>query len=142
MKNFKNFKIIALAFVLSVSISQPTSAIKQIEKVSIEGKKRYETAIQISKKSYPRTSDTVIIVNSEKIADSLSVGVLAHKINSPILLTDHDEINQSTLKEIQRLKTTNIILVGGTQSISKSQETNLINQRQNRHIIFNRNRTF
>lgn len=49
MKNFKNFKIIALAFVLSVSISQPTSAIKQIEKVSIEGKKRYETAIQISK---------------------------------------------------------------------------------------------
>ena len=140
MKNFKNFKIIALAFVLSVSISQPTSAIKQIEKVSIEGKKRYETAIQISKKSYPKTSDTVIIVNSEKIADSLSVGVLAHKINSPILLTDHDEINQSTLKEIQRLKTTNIILVGGTQSISKSQETNLINQGYKVRRIYGKDR--
>ncbi|MEQ3281376.1 cell wall-binding repeat-containing protein [Finegoldia magna] len=140
MKHFKNFKIIALAFVLSVSISQPTSAIKQIEKVSIEGKKRYETAIQISKKSYPKTSDTVIIVNSEKIADSLSVGVLAHKINSPILLTDHDEINQSTLKEIQRLKTTNIILVGGTQSISKSQETNLINQGYKVRRIYGKDR--
>ncbi|MDU7501580.1 MAG: cell wall-binding repeat-containing protein, partial [Finegoldia magna] len=140
MKHFNNFKIIALAFLLSVSISQPTSAIKQIEKVSIEGKKRYETAIQISKKSYPRTSDTVIIVNSEKIADSLSVGVLAHKINSPILLTDHDEINQSTLKEIQRLKTTNIILVGGTQSISKSQETNLINQGYKVRRIYGKDR--
>ena len=49
MKNFKNFKIIALAFVLAIFTSQPTSAINQIEKASIEGKNRYETAIQISK---------------------------------------------------------------------------------------------
>ncbi|MDU3806342.1 MAG: cell wall-binding repeat-containing protein, partial [Finegoldia magna] len=68
MKNHKKFKIIALAFLLAIFISQPTSAIKQIEKASIEGKNRYETAIQISKKSYPKTSDTAIIVNSEKIA--------------------------------------------------------------------------
>lgn len=131
MKNLKNFKIIALAFVLAIFTSQPTSAIKQIEKASIEGKNRYETAIQISKISHPKTSTTAIIVNSEKIADSLSVGVLAHKINSPILLTDFAKINQSTLKEIQRLKSTNIVLVGGTQSISKSQETNLIKQGYN-----------
>lgn len=128
MKHFKYSKIIALAFVLAIFISNPSSAIKQIEKASIEGKNRYETAIQISKKSYPKTAETAIIVNSEKIADSLSVGVLAHKINSPILLTDHDEINQSTLKEIQRLKAKNIILVGGNQSISTAQESNLIKQ--------------
>ena len=103
MKNFKNFKIVVLAFILALTISTPTFSKKQIEKVSIEGKNRYETAIQISKKSYPKTSDTAIIVNSERIADSLSVGVLAHKINSPILLTDFAKINQSTLKEIQRL---------------------------------------
>lgn len=80
MKNFKNFKIVVLAFILAIFTSQPTSAINQIEKASIEGKNRYETAIQISKISHPKTSSTAIIVNSEKIADSLSVGVLAHKI--------------------------------------------------------------
>lgn len=126
MKHFKNFKIIVLAFILALSISTPTFAKKQIEKVSIEGKNRYETAIQISKISHPKTSNTVIIVNSEKIADSLSVGVLAHQIKSPILLTDFDEINESTLKEIQRLKAKNILLIGGNQSISKSQESKLI----------------
>lgn len=140
MKHFKNFKIIALAFVLSVSISQPTSAIKQIEKVSIEGKNRYETAIQISKKSYPKTSDTAIIVNSEKIADSLSVGVLAHKIKSPILLTDFDRINESTLKEIQRLKAKNILLIGGNQSISTAQESNFIKHGYNVRRISGRDR--
>jgi len=140
MKNFKNFKIVVLAFILALTISTPTFSKKQIEKVSIEGKNRYETAIQISKKSYPKTSDTAIIVNSERIADSLSVGVLAHKINSPILLTDFAKINQSTLKEIQRLKSTNIILVGGTQSISKSQETNLIKQGYNVRRISGKDR--
>lgn len=140
MKNFKNFKIVVLAFILALSISTPTFSKKQIEKVSIEGENRYETALQISKISHPKTSSTAIIVNSEKIADSLSVGVLAHKINSPILLTDFDEINQSTLKEIQRLKSTNIILVGGTQSISKSQETNLIKQGYNVRRISGKDR--
>ena len=131
MKHFKNFKIVVLAFILALSISKPTFAKKQIEKSSIEGKNRYGTAIQISKISHPKTSNTVIIVNSEKIADSLSVGVLAHKINSPVLLTDFDKINESTLKEIQRLKAKNILLIGGNQSISKSQESYLIKQGYN-----------
>ena len=69
MKHFKNFKIVVLAFILALSISKQTFAKKQIEKSSIEGKNRYETAIQISKISHPKTSNTVIIVNSEKIAD-------------------------------------------------------------------------
>lgn len=140
MKHFKNFKIIVLAFILALSISKPTFAKKQIEKSSIEGKNRYETAIQISKISHPKTSNTVIIVNSEKIADSLSVGVLAHQIKSPILLTDFDEINESTLKEIQRLKAKNILLIGGNQSISKSQESNLIKHGYNVRRISGKDR--
>lgn len=140
MKHFKNFKIIVLAFILALSISTTTFAKKQIEKVSIEGKNRYETAIQISKISHPKTSNTVIIVNSEKIADSLSVGVLAHQIKSPILLTDFDEINESTLKEIQRLKAKNILLIGGNQSISTAQESNFIKHGYNVRRISGKDR--
>lgn len=51
---------------------------------------------------------------------------MAHKINSPVLLTDFDKINESTLKEIQRLKAKNTLLIGGDKSISQSQESNLL----------------
>lgn len=121
-------KLIAITAILVLSLTNQTLADKQIEKVAIEGKNRYETAIKISNITHPKSSDTIIIVNSGKIADSLSVGVLAHQINSPILLTDFDKINPLTLNEIKRLNPTTIILVGGDKSISKSQESNLLNK--------------
>ena len=82
----------------------------------------------------------VILVNSEKISDSLSVGLLAKRLNCPILLTDYDELNASTLKEIKRLKSSNIILIGGKKSISNSQEQLLRSKGYNTQRISGKDR--
>jgi putative cell wall-binding protein/beta-N-acetylglucosaminidase len=58
-------------------------------------------------------------------ADALSAAPLAYKHNAPILLTHSDYLTGITKEEIKRLKATNIIIVGGTGSISTKVENDL-----------------
>lgn len=86
----------------------------------VSGKDRYETAIEISKK-YFTNADTVIIATGKSFPDSLSASVLASGLNAPILLSEASRLDQ--LKdEINRLKAKNIIIVGGTGSVSEQEE--------------------
>ncbi|WP_297810316.1 cell wall-binding repeat-containing protein [uncultured Finegoldia sp.] len=141
MKNlFKQITVFAILTILSLTTSIESFAQKNVEKVLFEGANRYETAVRISSYTYPVKSGNVILVNSEKISDSLSVGLLAKRLNCPILLTDYDELNASTLKEIKRLKSSNIILIGGKKSISNSQERLLCSKGYNTKRISGKDR--
>ena len=83
----------------------------------ISGQNRELTAIEVSKKTYPNGTDTVIIANRETFSDIISASPLAKTERAAILYTYKDEISKDTLNEIKRLKAKNIIIIGGENSI-------------------------
>jgi putative cell wall-binding protein len=50
---------------------------------------------------------------------------LSHKYNAPILLTEPNTLNADTFAELQRLKATKVIIVGGTAAVSANVENQL-----------------
>lgn len=84
----------------------------------IEGKNRYLTAVEISKKGWPEGSDVVVLANGINYPDALSAAPLAKKHNAPILLSPGEKLNPDTAMEIKRLKAKRVILVGGDSALS------------------------
>ncbi len=85
----------------------------------LSGKNRFDTAIEISKESYKKT-DNVVLVNAYNYPDALSGVPLAKKLNAPILLTQTGELNEKTKAEIERLEAKNVYILGGKGVVSNS----------------------
>lgn len=92
---------------------------------SLAGQNRYDTAVKVSNDGWTE-SDTVFLVNGKAIADALTATPLARLKSAPILLTEKDQLNDLTSREINRLKAKNIVIVGGNNSISKDLEDKLV----------------
>ncbi|MDR7073195.1 N,N-dimethylformamidase beta subunit family domain-containing protein [Fictibacillus barbaricus] len=92
----------------------------EIQKERISGADRFEVAVNVSKKGWPNSSETIVLTNNIAYADALSAAPLAYKLNSPILLTQPNKLTLATKKEIARLHPKKVIIVGGTGSISNS----------------------
>lgn len=88
------------------------------------GSSRYETAALASSSQWKYPS-TVILVNRDTIGDSLSIIPLAKKLDAPVLLTHPDKLSKATEEQIARFSPDNILIIGGTASISKDIETKL-----------------
>jgi len=86
-----------------------------IETERIDGKDRYEVALNISKKL--KDSDTAIITNGLVFSDALTIAPYAAKNGFPILLTTKDSIPAFT-KEALKGKSKRIV-IGGEGSIGK-----------------------
>lgn len=84
----------------------------------IEGATRYDVAVGISQKAYPTTASTVYVVTGENYPDALSAAPAAVKEKAPLLLTTKSSIPASVTTEIQRLKPSKIVVVGGPNSVS------------------------
>lgn len=85
----------------------------------LSGKDRFEVAVNVSKEGWD-SSDTVVVAFYNAYADALAAGPLAYKNDAPILLTQSNKLTDITKKEIQRLGAKNILVIGGTGSISES----------------------
>lgn len=96
------------------------SDLKDILKSStrISGLDRYETSVEISKKTFDK-SDYVVLVNGHQSVDVLSAIPLANLRKAPILLVKRDQTPESVKSEIKRLGAKNIIVIGGENSVSK-----------------------
>lgn len=103
---------------------QPSEKPQPNEENRISGRNRISTAIEVSKKYYEK-ANTVIIARSDEYPDSLTASPLAKKLNAPILLTSKNELEEPVKAELKRLKATNIIIVGGVNSISTNVEKEL-----------------
>lgn len=99
--------------------------IKLPKATRLAGAGRYATAVEISKAGFPSGSDTVILANSMNYADALAGVTLANSVMAPILLTNTDKLEESTLNEIKRLGAKHIIILGGEGAISTTVETTL-----------------
>lgn len=90
----------------------------------IPGSDRIATAIKISEKYYPN-ANRVIIARHDKFPDSLAAGVLAKVLNAPLLLTYPTKLDPRVKTEIERLKASDIVIVGGLNSIQSEVEKEL-----------------
>lgn len=93
----------------------------------IMGENRVETAIGISRKSFVK-SKVVILADGRSFADSISSVVLASNYKAPILLTRSSKIGNleyENIKELRRLKTNKVYIVGGVKSVPEDVENEL-----------------
>ena len=80
------------------------------------GKDRYETSIKIAEKS--GDPGTLFVVTSDDFADALSVGPIASKKGSPIILTSKDHLPDVTKKYLYKKVFNKIYVVGDKSHIS------------------------
>ncbi|WP_027702811.1 cell wall-binding repeat-containing protein [Metaclostridioides mangenotii] len=73
----------------------------------------------------PEPSKTVILASGEKYTDVLTATVLGNEKDAPILLSQKDRLDDKTLAEIKRLNAEDIIISGGTDSVSNKVEEQL-----------------
>jgi len=90
----------------------------------IAGESRYYTAIEVSQTGW-NSSATVIIASGENFPDALAGAPLAKKLKAPILLVKKSSIDADVLAEMKRLGAKNVIILGGTSTISVAVETKL-----------------
>ena len=93
----------------------------------IAGVDRVETAIEISRKTYPDASNTMaLIANKDNFPDAMAAAPAAKACRCPILLTGAGELDARTLAEVNRIIRNNVEgkmfvgLLGGTSAISES----------------------
>ncbi|TGE39651.1 cell wall-binding protein [Desulfosporosinus fructosivorans] len=101
--------------------SDPTSEIKSER---LAGNDMYATSVEVSKAGW-NTSYYAIIVSGEVFSDALCSAPLAQKYNSPLLLTTKASLNAQTKLELSRLKTKNVIIIGGTGVVSSAVEQSI-----------------
>lgn len=106
------------------TISKPGSKDKKPDTGRIAGNNRYETSAKISQK-YFKSADTVVLASGKNNADALVSASFANLKKAPILLTDTYSTDDSVIREIERLKAKNVIIVGGESSVGHSVETNM-----------------
>lgn len=111
----KVFVTSLLVLVLSFIVNYQASAEGYANRLG--GADRFEVAVNISKNGWA-SSQTVILANYNAYADALAAAPLAYKNNAPILLTASNSLNDKSKLEIQRLKASKVIIVGGTASVS------------------------
>ncbi|HEY8910689.1 MAG TPA: N-acetylmuramoyl-L-alanine amidase [Desulfosporosinus sp.] len=98
-------------------ITQASPLVYPTERIS--GQDRVETALYISQKGWD-SAQTVILCEYSDYSDSIASTPFAVSLNAPILLTAGDSIDQRVVKELQRLKPQNIILLGGNACLKPS----------------------
>ncbi|WP_437130198.1 cell wall-binding repeat-containing protein [Peptostreptococcus russellii] len=99
----------------------------------VSGKNRFSTAVEVSKLIYKK-SDTAILVNSKKTSDVLTSSTLSDFINSPVLYVEENNLPEETIKELERLGSKNIIIIGGEKSVSRQIENRLSKDYKNQRI--------
>jgi hypothetical protein len=89
----------------------------------IAGNNRYETAVQVSQFCYPNGAKVVYVVSGLNFPDALVAAPVA--VNGPLLLTHPDRLPPEVAAEVQRLKVSRVVIVGGPSAVSEAVETEL-----------------
>lgn len=90
------------------------------EVIRISGSNRYETSLKLNQ--YFGWANSAIVVNGESFPDSISATSLSAQIGAPIYISANVEVLRG---EFNRLGVSNVIIVGGENSVSKDIEDNL-----------------
>jgi N-acetylmuramoyl-L-alanine amidase len=111
-------KLLSALLVLFVFAISAGTASADGTATRIDGNDRFDVSIKLSNQGFPSGASTVILANYSAFADALAATPLAYHLNAPILLTEPNQLNDKTKKEIVRLHPTEVVIVGGTASVS------------------------
>lgn len=89
------------------------------------GATRYETAERISKEGW-LVAKTVYLARGDAFPDALAGTPLAYQTDSPILLTQKNQLSEVAKREIKRLKAEKVVILGGTAAVEKTVEDQLV----------------
>lgn len=87
--------------------------------VRVAGADRYSTSLATSRKSFD-TAATVVLAGGAGYADALAASPLAGVTRSPVILVRPDRLDAATLAELRRLRTQNVVIVGGVSAVSQA----------------------
>ncbi|AJD30114.1 MULTISPECIES: cell wall-binding repeat-containing protein [Clostridium] len=138
LKNRKSHKSLLILLAIGLTFVINSNKVKAEDDINFKrlyGKGRYETSASICSDGW-KVSDYAIIASGEGFADALSAAPLAKKYNAPILLTEKNQLNNDVKNELKNLQVKNVIIVGGSGTISKNVETELKNLGINIDRIF------
>lgn len=114
----------ALLAVTVFALVVPAGATSGVTATRLGGIDRIATAIEVSKATFTSATEAVVATGMD-FPDALAAGVLAGKINGPVLLTWKDSVGPGLDAELSRLGVTKVYLLGGTDAISASVKTSL-----------------
>ena len=83
----------------------------------IAGNDRYQTALAIAKRSF-ENNENAILANSKVFADSLSAVSVAKNYKAPIILTDNENLTQSTKSYLENMNS--VTIIGREKSVSSN----------------------
>lgn len=115
---------VLLAVTAITGVGGAAGAASRVDSDRLWGADRYETAAEIAEEYAAAAGpiDTAIVASGEQFADALAATPLARVHNAPILLSPPDELHPATRSFIQRHRIDDIIIAGGTTSISDDVE--------------------
>lgn len=88
----------------------------------LSGQNRYQTAVAISKNTFPGTPrvPVVYLASGTGFADALSGAAAAGFLGGPLLLTSPNSAAESVLEEIKRLDPVRVVILGGPAAVSET----------------------
>ncbi|QXE01123.1 cell wall-binding repeat-containing protein [Terribacillus sp. DMT04] len=93
---------------------------------NLEGARRNATSASISNYGWHLESPKAVVLGrSDLPIDAFTGSVLAAQLDSPLLLTDQDRLEQVTITEIDRLNPSTIYIIGAEPAISRNVENEL-----------------
>jgi putative cell wall-binding protein len=112
--------VAVLVATVLAGMAPPASAADPPEVVRWAGADRYETAVAISRATYPGgvASQLVFLVTGENYPDALAVGPASARYDAPVLLTRRDRLPAPTVGELGRLAPELVVVLGGTAAVS------------------------
>jgi putative cell wall-binding protein len=124
LKHHRPSKLIVLGGTGAVSaaaVAQAKSAAAgaQTSVARLWGASRYDTAVDISRRTFPSPRVPIVYVASGRnFADALAGAAAAGALGGPVLLTESNVITNATLSEIRRLDPIRIVVLGGPSVVS------------------------
>ncbi len=91
----------------------------------LAGARRADTAVAISRDSFPEGARVVVIAREDNFPDALAGVPLAHALRAPLLLAAPDGVSAATREEIVRLGATRAVLLGGAGALGRQVELDL-----------------
>lgn len=83
----------------------------------IAGADRYQTAVDLSVAAFPNGATSAVIASGTAFPDGLAAGPLAARRRGPVLLTTPDGLPPQVATELQRLRVTDVTIVGGPAAV-------------------------
>lgn len=110
----------------AATASAATPSATTITKARLAGADRYKTAVAISKANFVAPQDWVVVSSGQNFPDALGAGPMASFLEAPLLLVPaQGTLPSSVAAELDRLKTQNVIVVGGPAAVSNSMVSQL-----------------